>query len=851
MSSVKWTLAGRYISTTFRHVIPTVSRRDEGLYTCQADNNLGQVARADLNVSVLHGPSVTLETVKEVKVGASLEVECEAEASPPPHTFLWSKVGEETFRQEGKYLSLENVSHTSSGQYVCSATNLLTPTHGLPTSRQGNSSIRVDVTHQPGPSSVLPLEAVGVEGQSVTLSCSSHPPGYPRPLYKWWRTDLPSEILGSSANLTLHNLLLENSGSYSCQAYNSHGRGEAGSAQLRVIQEPQVVSHLPRQMTRREGEAVSLTCQARATPRPEVHWTFDGVRIGEAESFLYSVNNTALSRAPSQPVTVISSLHFTGPGREDSQHLLPADAGRYSCVFINAAGRDESSVRLRVEHKPFITNQTTDIKVAANIGETAEMQCGVKAFPEPQFSWSRDSSLVGSLGKLMFQSDKKVSDIEFQSSFSISSIKQNSYGEYMCKASNSLGSTVHIIRLVKKSRPDPPSHVTSSGAESNSLSISWTEHFHGGLKNVTFRVQYRPQGRSFTSLSPGLTYPCYRNYNYLCEGETLFCKSLSDYRAYSAHYLSSEVSSRCQSQSLTALYFRVKAVNSLGESPWSDYVTVTTLIDTEQIPPVSGLVYHNTTNTVTFRLRSYPLPLVARIQTRAQGEAWQLVKTVPLKKEPFVFLLPRDLPVGGLRVAACLQSDPSLCGQYSRADEADMEREAVPQLSSAQGENWLVAVVVGVLLTLIASLLVLVKCCWCSSARRQQKMSAAEREKQLMMTRPDILHPIDEKMLELAQIEADSRQACAHHRSGLYMNNKRGEDSPQQSPQPSQDSVWWSKQGGGPLCECQSLPQLTHLQPQYYHSQVTVSNNCPPLSPSLQDLLYGTMPRKIIREIIV
>ena len=103
-------------------------------------------------------------------------------------------------------------------------------------------------------------------------------------------------------------------------------------------------------------------------------------------------------------------------------------------------------------------------------------------------------------------------------------------------------------------------------------------------------------------------------------------------------------------------------------------------------------------------------------------------------------------------------------------------------------------------------------------------MTAAEREKQLMMTRPDILHPIDEKMLELAQIEAETRQ-CAHHRSGLYSNNRTGEDS----PQPSQDSLWWVKQ----QCECQggmrdaqSLPHLSSprgavrpLHPQYY-SQV-------------------------------
>ena len=203
------------------------------------------------------------------------------------------------------------------------------------------------------------------------------------------------------------------------------------------------------------------------------------------------------------------------------------------------------------------------------------------------------------------------------------------------------------------------------------------------------------------------------------------------------------------------------------------------------------------------------------------------------------------------RVALCLESDSSLCGDYQEAagqawqEEEEEGRDPVSQLSAAQGENWLVAVVVGVLVTLLASLLVLVKCCWCSSARRHHKMTAAEREKQLMQRRPDlrpdILHPIDEKMLELAQLEGDPRQVCAHHRSGLYSKESQAS---QASPALSQDSLWWRGQaGGGEVCGCQaqSLPHLSspqlfrHLHPQYYS----------------QDLLYGTMPRKIIREIIV
>ena len=41
-----------------RHVIPTVDRRDEGPYFCEADNQLGQTGKGELNLIVLHEPKV-------------------------------------------------------------------------------------------------------------------------------------------------------------------------------------------------------------------------------------------------------------------------------------------------------------------------------------------------------------------------------------------------------------------------------------------------------------------------------------------------------------------------------------------------------------------------------------------------------------------------------------------------------------------------------------------------------------------------------------------------------------------------------------------------------------------------
>ena len=66
---MKWTRNGRYIDTSFVHTIPRVGLDDAGAYTCSADNNLGQVGKAELTLEVLHEPIVTLPHRREVKEG--------------------------------------------------------------------------------------------------------------------------------------------------------------------------------------------------------------------------------------------------------------------------------------------------------------------------------------------------------------------------------------------------------------------------------------------------------------------------------------------------------------------------------------------------------------------------------------------------------------------------------------------------------------------------------------------------------------------------------------------------------------------------------------------------------------
>lgn len=53
----------------------------------------------------------------------------------------------------------------------------------------------------------------------------------------------------------------------------------------------------------------------------------------------------------------------------------------------------------------------------------------------------------------------------------------------------------HEVSLVRRSRPDPPSMVEALTVNSDSVTVKWRENFHGGLNNITFKLQYRPQGK--------------------------------------------------------------------------------------------------------------------------------------------------------------------------------------------------------------------------------------------------------------------------------------------------------------------------------------------------------------------
>ena len=137
VNTVKWLRNGRFIDTHFKHTIPRVTLQDAGSYVCSADNGLGQVGKAELQLDVLHAPIVSLPESREVKEGTDTTVECDIVANPRPATIQWTKEGDEKFHQNGPTLRLNNVNARHNGKYTCSATNQLQPTGKAKTLREG------------------------------------------------------------------------------------------------------------------------------------------------------------------------------------------------------------------------------------------------------------------------------------------------------------------------------------------------------------------------------------------------------------------------------------------------------------------------------------------------------------------------------------------------------------------------------------------------------------------------------------------------------------------------------------------------------------------------------------------
>ncbi|KAI8485784.1 hypothetical protein Bbelb_364940 [Branchiostoma belcheri] len=128
-----------------------------------------------------------------------------------------------------------------------------------------------------------------------------------------------------------------------------------------------------RDLTHREGETATFSCQFAGTKPLAVAWLHDGATVETGDRL--SVITTATQ----------SSLLI---GR-----TVLADVGRYECVISNEAGTETSLAELDVRENILPKLEHLDF-VSVEEGDTAELWVGFSGSPKPQIRWTRDEKLL-------------------------------------------------------------------------------------------------------------------------------------------------------------------------------------------------------------------------------------------------------------------------------------------------------------------------------------------------------------------------------------------------------------------------------------------------------------------------
>ncbi|XP_056668537.1 hemicentin-2 isoform X2 [Monodelphis domestica] len=395
---------------------------DAGLYTCLAENPAGEDGKNFL-VRVQAPPNIVGSRETRTVIGLAdgqLVLECPVEADPPPK-IEWHREGvllqadaHTLFLENGRFLQLQALDTSDSGDYNCVASNAAGST-SLPFSVE----IHMAPTIQPGPSVVN----VSVN-ETALLPCKTR--GLPVSLVSWRKDGIPLvpgsprlEFL-SDGSLRIQPVYPQDSGYYLCQASNSAGSDRQGR-ELRVF-EPPTIAPGPSNLTLTVHTQATLPCEARGSPKPHVVWKKNG------QTLSLDRHQEAYRLLPS------SSLVLTDPDLQDT--------AQFECLVSNDAGETRRLFWVTVYVPPTIADDRTDFTVTKMA--PVVLTCHTTGVPTPVVSWSKGGAQLGKRG-----SGYRVSPtgaLEIEQALPIHT------GRYTCTARNAAGvAHKHVILMVQAS----------------------------------------------------------------------------------------------------------------------------------------------------------------------------------------------------------------------------------------------------------------------------------------------------------------------------------------------------------------------------------------------------------------
>uniref|UniRef100_A0A8C9VAC6 Immunoglobulin superfamily member 9B n=1 Tax=Scleropages formosus TaxID=113540 RepID=A0A8C9VAC6_SCLFO len=307
-------------------------------------------------------------------------------------------------------LRIEQVRSEDQGWYEC---KVLMLEQQYDTFHNG-SWVHLTVNAPPTFTDTPPQYVEAKEGGSITLSCIAF--GNPKPVVSWLREGQLLEdsrkYKVSDGSLTVQSINREDRGAYTCRAYSV--QGEAVHTTRLLVQGPPFIVSPPENITVNISQDAFFTCQAEAYPGNLTYtWFWE-------EDNVFFKND--LKRRVS--ILIDGSLIIS--------QVKPEDAGKYTCSPSNSLGRPPSaSAHLTVQYPARVVNMPPVIYVA--IGLPGYIRCPVDANPPvTSVKWKKDGL------PLRVEKYPGWTQME-DGSIRVAEVTEDSLGTYTCVPYNVLG----------------------------------------------------------------------------------------------------------------------------------------------------------------------------------------------------------------------------------------------------------------------------------------------------------------------------------------------------------------------------------------------------------------------------
>ncbi|KAM4861104.1 hemicentin-1 [Thomomys bottae] len=393
-------------------VITQAQVSDTGLYQCVASNMAGN-HRKEFEVTVHVPPTIKSLGLSEIAVVKykPVTLQCIANGIPNP-SITWLKDGQPVntaqgnlkIQSSGRVVQITKALLEDAGRYTCVATNAAGET-------QQQTQLHVHEPPRLEEAGRMLNETVVVHNP-IQLECKAA--GNPLPVITWYKDSRPLSgstsitFLNRGQVINIESAQISDAGIYKCVAINSAGASELFfSLQVHV---PPSISGSSSMVTVIINNVVRLECEARGIPAPSLTWLKDGSPVS---SFTDGIQVLSGGR-----ILALTSAQIS-------------DAGRYTCVAVNAAGEKQRDIDLRVYVPPNIMGEEQNVSVL--ISQAVELLCQSDAVPLPTLTWLKDGRpLLKKPGLSVSEngSTLKIEDAQFQDT-----------GRYTCEATNVAGKT--------------------------------------------------------------------------------------------------------------------------------------------------------------------------------------------------------------------------------------------------------------------------------------------------------------------------------------------------------------------------------------------------------------------------